>query len=256
MTAHIQKTKPKIYPLGGVLLAIISILSTLDANGEISPAKADSLIAQADKDFAQKAYPTAATAYLELFENGWFSPSALLHYAWIKENSGQPEETVYALYKYFLLTDDQDAYTKVVELTDKYSIPGYQRSEQEYLADQFQKYLGLFVSLMATLVTLLLSYLIYKKRQQPKYRPFTIGFGILAVLALMFISINTITPAEKAIISQPGALLMNGPSAASGVHTPARSGQLVSILQKKDVWVQIKVAEKMLWVKEWELRKL
>lgn len=256
MKAHMQKTNSKNYPLGSILLAFLLLAATLPAYSEIPSSKADSLLTKADQDFNLKEYSSAAEAYLQLFENGWYTPSSLLRYAWIKESAGQPEETVFALYKYYLITEDQSAYKKVVELTDKYHIAGYQLSESDYIIKQLQSFKTPITLLLIT-ATLAISSLTYYKWKKHPTRPLTkLSFANLGILTALFLLINFTDLPEKAVVGESLTFMMKGPSAAAGIAQTISKGDLVTIHQQEDVWMKVTVDGKEGWVKGQYLRKM
>ena len=256
MMAHMQNTKTKIYPSRPIFTVILVTFALTGSLAGISSQQADSLLIKADTDFTSKSYQNAAEKYLQLFENGWFTKASLLKYAWIMETSGKPEEATYALYKSYLITDDQATYTKLTELTDKYNLSGYESSEQDYILKKLSALQWPVTGLLTAVCIFLTSLLFYRKKQNPEYKATTISYLSFGLLVLLFLSINFFSPEPRAVISRNDAILMNGPSAASGVYAPAGYGNLVTIRKEKDVWVQVSFNGKSAWIKAWQLRKV
>lgn len=253
---HMQNTKKKIYPSRPIFTVFLVTFVLTSSLAAISAQQADSLLIKADSDFTSKAYQSAAEQYLQLFENGWFTKASLLKYAWIMESSGKPEEAAYALYKSYLITDDQATYTKLTELTDKYNLAGYESSEQEYILKKLSSLQWPVTGLLTAVCIFLTLLLFYRKKQNPEYVATTISYLTSGLLVLLLLSINFLNPEPRAVISQSGVILMNGPSAASGVYAPAGYGNLVTIRKEKDVWVQVSFNGKSAWIKAWQLRKV
>ena len=256
MTAHMQKTKLNFYPSRTILITFFVLGGLIQLRCLANELNADSLLTAADSQFNEKSYQQAATNYQQLFDHGWYSPSSLLRFAWIKENSGQPEEATFALYKYFLITEDQGAYNKVLELTDKYHIAGYQLSESAYIIQQLQSFKTPLTILLILTTLALTGLTFYHWKKNPAKHLNTISFTNLGVLTSLFLILNFTDQPEKAIIDETGTYMMNGPSAAAGISSTVSKGDLVTIRQQKDVWVRVSVDGKEGWVREVFLRKL
>jgi hypothetical protein len=256
MMAHMQNTKPKFYPVRLLFTAILTTFFFTSTLAGITTQKADSLLLTADAEFTSKSYQTAADKYLQLFENGWFTKASLLKYAWIMETSGQPEEAAYALYKFYLITDDQATYTKLTELTDKYNLVGYETSEQEYILKKLRSFTWPFTGLLTSVCIFLTALMYYRKKQNPEYKTAPIGYLTFGLLVLIFITINFFPSETKAVISRTDVFFMKGPSAASGVLSPAGQGDLVEVKNEKDIWIQVSVNGKTGWIKAWQIRKV
>lgn len=251
-----QNTKPKFYPLRPLITVILTTFFFTSSPAGISNQKADSLLLTADADFASKSYQAASDKYLQLFENGWFTKASLLKYAWIMETSGKPEEAAYALYKFYLITDDQATYTKLAELTDKYNLAGYQSSEEEYILKKLRGFTLPFSILLTSVCILLTALSFYRKKQNAEYKTAPLSYLTLGLLFLVFLAINFFPPETKAMVSSSDVYFMNGPSAASGIRLPAGQGDLVTIKNEKDIWIQVSVNGKTGWIKAWQLRKV
>ena len=249
MKAHMQNTELNFYPRKALLIVIFAVGCLLHTQALPTTLNSDSLLIAADAQFNQKSYQEAAESYHQLFANGWSSPSALLRYAWIKETSGQPGEAVYALYKYYLITEDQTAYNKVLELTDKYRISGYEQSESEYLFQKLYAYRNLVTIILLVVSAGLMGLSVYYRHKGLTRSLTALQYTNLGVLTLLFFVVNFTSGPDKAVINQEGTYLMKGPSAAAGIASTIAKGDLVTVKDDQDIWVRVTVDQKEGWVK-------
>ena len=249
MKAHMQNTELNFYPRKTLLTVICALGCLIQTQVIANQLNSDSLLVAADTQFSQKSYQEAANSYQQLFTNGWLSPAALLRFAWIKENSGQPEEAVYALYKYYLITEDQTAYNKVLELTDKYRISGYQLSESEFVFQKLYSYQGLITIILLMASAGIMALTVYNHRRGLTRSLTVFQYTNLGVLTALFLVTNLNSGPDKAVINQEGTYLMKGPSAAAGIASAISKGDLVTVKNDQDIWVQVAVNNKEGWVK-------
>ncbi len=231
----------KICSIIGLLL-FLSISGAQGADDKTKLSAADSL-------FKLGKYTESYTLYNQLFEDGRkYSPQMLLKLAYITEGLGEYEKALYYLETYYRQTYDDLALDKMQKLSETHGLSGYERNDLHYVQDKIGRYYEEIIYTLLILhafLLLLISYKKYKVKTKPLYSWIS---SILVSLVLMAI-INLFDRDQNAIISKNKTYLMKGPSAGADLMTIVDKGHKVTILDKGEVWSQIKLNEEVLFIR-------
>jgi uncharacterized protein YgiM (DUF1202 family) len=79
---------------------------------------------------------------------------------------------------------------------------------------------------------------LYSQKKNRVNRKLVAGFVSLFLIAVLFLTINFISPPAKAIIARE-TYLMAGPSAGANLILLVNDGNRVSVSGEEDVWVRV-----------------
>jgi hypothetical protein len=227
--------------LKNLLTLIIVFIPALCIAQGYSLTKADSL-------FTQKRYTQSLDVYRTLFDNGNYSPAMLLKMAYVEEGLNHVSLAIYYLNLYYLATYDEAVLTKLNELAEKNKLEGIATSDSDWLFSLFLKNQHTIL-LSAFISSLILMGFILIKRIRVKQRAWGAWVACclltFTTLAIMYFG----TTSSYGIVGRNNSYLMEGPSAGASVVTVLRDGHRVKILDKKDVWLKVKVGEKEGYIK-------
>ena len=125
------------------------------------------------------------------------------------------------------------------ELADHNGLEGYVTSDWGFIQNFYDKFRYLFVIFSISLAILILS-MIYRKKKKHQEFSAGLGLGLFAVLAFIFFLVNFTGIEDKGIITGTNAYLMSGPSAGAELIEVIGEGHKVEIINRTDIWIQIK----------------
>lgn len=203
----------------------------------------------ADSLFQAKRYMQSFQHYEEMLKQNQFTPSMLLKMAFIKEGLLQIGESMYYLNLYFIATHDDAALDKMKELATKFNLEGYEASETDkLLTNYYDNYNYISVAILALLVFAFA--LTFYTRFRLKRKP-VVSFTLVAFFgATLFIHLFYGERIQTGIITNASTYLMAGPSAAANVVEIIKDGHKVEVIGQKDVWLKIKWAGDIAYVKK------
>ena len=187
--------------------------------------------------------------YEEMLKQNQFTPSMLLKMAFIKEGLLQIGESMYYLNLYFIATHDEAALDKMKELATKFNLEGYEASETDkLLTNYYNNYNYISIAVLALLVFAFA--LTFYTRFRLKRKP-VVSFTLVAFFgATLFIHLFYGERIQTGIITNASTYLMAGPSAAANVVEIIKDGHKVEVIGQKDVWLKIKWAGDVAYVKK------
>ncbi|MEQ9300523.1 MAG: hypothetical protein RIF33_18260 [Cyclobacteriaceae bacterium] len=198
-------------------------------------------LSSADSLFALGKYTESYTLYSELYnDDGRYSPQMLLKLAYITEGLGEYEKGLYYLQSYYRKTFDDLALDKMQKLSETYGLAGYERNDLNYVRDKIGRYFNEIVYTLLLIQSFLLLLIAYKKYRLKSKPLYSLVSSMLVILTL-FVVINFFGEDHNAIIAKNNAYLMKGPSAGSDLMTIVDKGHKVTLLDKGEVWSQIKL---------------
>jgi uncharacterized protein with PQ loop repeat len=202
----------------------------------------------ADSLFQTKRYTQSFDHYDQMLKQNQFTPAMLLKMAFIKEGLLQIGESMYYLNLYFIATHDESALDKMNELASKYNLEGYEASETDkLLTNYYDNYNYISMAVVALLV--LAFALTYFTRFRLKRKPI-VSFALVAFFAAtLFIHLFYGERIQTGIITNASTYLMAGPSSAANVVEIINDGHKVEVIGQKDVWLKIKWAGDVVYVK-------
>lgn len=196
-------------------------------------------ISSADSLFEKRKYTESLEIYQNIIEEKKASPAMLLRMAYIYEGLEDLSSALISLDHYYKITADKKVLTKMKELADQNALVGYDTSDWGYLMNFYVKYRYLFVLTFLALAILILSMIYRKKKKHQEFSP-GLGLGLFTVLAFIFFLVNFTGIEDKGIITGTSAYLMSGPSAGAELVEVIEEGHKVEIIDRTDIWVQIK----------------
>jgi hypothetical protein len=203
----------------------------------------------ADSLFQAKRYTQSFQHYQEMLKQNQFTPAMLLKMAFIKEGLLQIGESMYYLNLYFIATHDETALDKMKELAGKYNLEGYEASETDKLLTSYYDNYN-YISLAVVALLFLAFALTFFTRFRLKRKP-VVSFALVAFFAAtLFIHLFYGERIQTGIITNTSTYLMAGPSSASSVVEIIKDGHKVEVIGQKDVWLKIKWAGDVAYVKK------
>ena len=116
-----------------------------------------------------------------------------------------------------------------------------------------EQYNNIAASLSAACVLLLAGmYFLYRRDKSP-VAP---ALGLVVFLGLLFTHINFNLIPERAIVAQPNAYLMSGPSSGASVVGVIGEGHSLSVSGHKDVWLRVQWKDQEVYVRESVVRRV
>jgi uncharacterized protein YgiM (DUF1202 family) len=171
----------------------------------------------------------------------------LLKMAYIQEGLGQVGQSLYYLRLYELTTHDHQAIEKMQELSNKYSLTGFEDTDSNRLVSWITQNL-VWIQLVLIGILLLLTVIIYLQRRK-KQKPYSMALlASLFIIGLLYV--NNFLSNDSVITNQHQVYLMEGPSAGSSVAGIVRDGNQLQVLGKNDIWLKVKWNDKVVFVKE------
>jgi hypothetical protein len=212
--------------------------------------ESNSALARADSLFEQKRYTQSFVIYDSLLTTrSKVSPAMLLKMAYIREGLGDYSNALYYLNMYYLRTNNKRTLRKMEDIAKKYDLKGYQYTDFEFFMNIFYRYYMQIVLSLGSLLILLVSYMIYKKRRLREKPGFSLFYTVLILLILFYV-VNFGKSYHKGIIIHPDTYLMEGPSAGSKLVAIAGQGHRLKVKGRKDVWVKVEWDDKEAYIRE------
>ena len=206
-------------------------------------------ISLADSLFEKRKFTESLEIYENIIDEKKASPAMLLRMAYIYEGLDDLSSALISLDHYYKITADKKVLTKMKELADQNELEGYDTSDWGYLINFYVKFRYLFVVTFLALATLILSMIYRKKKKHQEFSP-GLGIGLFTVLAFIFFLVNFTGIEDKGIITGTSAYLMSGPSAGADLVEVIKDGHKVEIIDRTDIWVQIKWKGSRAFVRE------
>lgn len=209
----------------------------------------------ADSLFAAKNYSAALKQYNTLQSKGFHTPAMLLKMAYIAEGTSNTPDALFALYKYYQITNDKSAYQKILELADQSDLTGYETPESEFVLSQINRYSSIIASVLIGIGLLLLA-LLYNRSKSASVKasdPLSIGVLTTAILIAVFTNLPI---SNKAIVNNPDAVVMSGPSAAANRVDFLKQGELIRLTGDQDIWASFSLQNKKAYIRKMDIRPL
>jgi hypothetical protein len=193
---------------------------------------------QADSLFNAKQYTQSLEHYEKIFAQNQYSPAMLMKMAFIEEGLNRIGQAMYYLNLYYIKTSDDSALEKMVQLSGKFKLEGYENQDAEYALSFYRQYENYISIALSAVIFLLFSLLIFQTRRKKARLPYFVGILFFAVI--FFAHLHLGTAADKAIVASGNTYVMEGPSGAAPVVEIIAPGHRLSIIGKHDVWIEVK----------------
>lgn len=238
-----------------VLLFTITLLTGIvSASGQDLPPSEK--LAKADSLFEMMRYTQSFDLYESLLrEDEVSSPAMLLKMAYIREGLNDPAESLYFLNLYYLRTSDENVLQKMEELAENRGLRGYDFNDFEFIKSVFYRYYQYLVFGLFAFAILLLA-IAYRLRFKKQERPVGAAIGMVAVLILLFYTLNFGLSYDRGIIMEDDTYLMEGPSAGAEVLRIIGKGHRLDIEGEEDVWIRTTWDNRTVYVKNTKIRPI
>ena len=206
----------------------------------------------ADSLFQAKQYVQSLEHYQQILKQNSFTPAMLLKMAFIEEGLTHIGPALYYLNLYYNETRDKTALEKMEALASKYNLRGYETGDAEDILSIYQENRLQIILALAALMVFMFCLTLYTKVKL--HRKPIASFIILCIFAVAMMNNLFYGEAmQTAIVANPKTYVMTGPSGASSVLDIIGDGHRITILGKKDVWVEIEWNNGVGFVKQNEL---
>ena len=210
----------------------------------------------ADSLFRAQKYTESLAVYNEILENtGKASSAMLLKMAYINEGLENFGEALYHLNNYYNMSADQNALTKMRDLATAHGLGGYETSNLDYALRIYNEYRYILVAFFAALGLLTLAIIYRQKKKQGKLATsFGLALIFVMVVALCLTNFSGLKP--QGVISGANTYLMSGPSAGADLVEVVNEGHRVGIIDRQDIWVEIRWREGTAFIRESNIKVL
>jgi hypothetical protein len=215
-------------------ILIVLMFSLSPAFGE----RGVDMLTQADSLYNKKKYAEARELYFNLYQQGYSTPATLLKMAFVHEGLGQTGQALFFLSTYYDQTEDGKAYDKIQTLANARNLVGYELSELDRIFIWINNRSDIFIIGLISGYFICLALILYSQKKNRVNRKMVAGFASLFLIAVLFLTINFISPPAKAIIARE-TYLMAGPSAGANLILLVNDGNRVSVSGEEDVWVRV-----------------
>ena len=235
-----------------IYFLMLSFLSIFTAYGQ---EKTFQDFEKAEKLFQDKKYTDAYQLYSENFtKNKQYSPQMLLKMAYIQEGLEQYPEALYYLNLYYNQNPSKKVLSKMETLADTQKYEGYKIDDSRYFAALYQQYQNYIIAILFIIFGAVVA-LLFRRKTQNRHFLYP-AILLLAILALGSYQYNYNKQQEQVIIKDDHVYLMTSASAGSEVQTTIDKGHRLEVLDKQDIWYQIKWNDKKAYIRDYHLLQI
>ncbi len=229
------------------LFSVVQIAVSQDVSAKLS---------QADSLFNQRMYTQSLKIYEEIYsQTESASPAMLLKMAYSQEAMGNLSQALIYLHDYYRVTSDKEVLKKMNDLAQVNGLEGYESDDFVRFLKSLEDYSFLIIGVLLALGLLILS-MIFRKLKKHQEKSPGLAIGLVIILGLNIFFINFFNKKELGIISNVESYIMSGPSAAAELIEVVGEGHKVEILDKRDIWYEIKWRGGRGYIRENNLEKL
>ncbi len=193
----------------------------------------------ADSLFRSEKYTAAFEIYEGLYSSGQASAAMLSRMAFIKEGLGDYTAALFYLEKFYQLSGNKRALTKMAEIAESKNLTGYEQSDAVFVA-HFLNSNQLSIILVLTALSVLLFILILRYTRQ-KERPYALAVLEVLVLASLWLFANRFFDQSNAITRSNQTIVMEGPSSGSNRVATLTKGNKIRVVKSDPVWTNVEV---------------
>ena len=191
--------------------------------------------------------------YRSNFNEGIYSSSMLLKMAFIEEGIGDNEQATIYLSKYYDLSPNPQAITKIKSLTGQDVLVGYEVSDsQRFLIflSEYKEYIvgGLSLFLLISMVSNWWTG--RKSAQNESYWP------TVLLIIVIFVANNFLEGPRTGLITSSPTFIVSKPTAGGDLVEMVEPGHRVRIKSSKDNWYEIEWKDKVSYIKKENVTRL
>lgn len=211
---------------------------------------------EADSLFKERRYTQSLEIYESIYDDSErATPAMLLKMAYSQEAMGNLSNALVYLHDYYRITSDKAVLKKMSDLAQVNGLEGYNSNDFQRFVKSIQDYKLIIIGVLLALCLLILS-MIFRKISKHQEKSPGLAVGFILVLALTIFFVNFSDQPQKGIVTSTNSYIMSGPSAAAELIEVIGQGHKVEILDKNDIWYQIKWKGKTAFVRENNLQEL
>jgi hypothetical protein len=218
------------------IIAFLSLVLSLSSTSALSQVSSYRL-QRADSLFNARQYTQSLDHYREIFAQNQYSPAMLMKMAFIEEGLNHIGQAMYYLNLYYAKTSDESALEKMVQLSDKFKLQGYENDDAEMALSFYRQYEDHISATLAAIMFFFFSLMIFQKRRNR--RPVALFVALIFFAIILLGHLNVVTAAEKAIVASGNTYVMEGPSGAAPVVDVIEPGHRLAVISRNDVWIEV-----------------
>jgi hypothetical protein len=213
-------------------------------------------LAKADSLFKERRYTQSLEIYESLYEStDRATPAMLLKMAYSQEAMGNLSNGLIYLHDYYRMTSDKEVLKKMSELAQVNGHQGYEINNFLQFTKAIEDYKAIIMAVLLALALLILS-MIFRKIKKHNEKSPGLAIGLVLILGLTVFFVNFAGARDKGIVTGDNSYVMSGPSAAAELIEVVSQGHKVEIIDKSDIWYQIKWRGGTAYVRENNLQEL
>ncbi len=236
-----------------ILLFILGIILSFQVSYSQSVTEK---LSQADSLFNERMYTQSLEIYESIYaDTQRATPAMLLKMAYSQEAMGNLSNALVYLHDYYKVTSDKTVLKKMSDLAQVNGLEGYDSNDFQRFVKTIQDYKLIIIAVLLALSLLILSMIFRKiKKHNEKSPGLAVGFVLILGLAVFFVNFSG--QPQKGIVTSTNSYVMSGPSAAAELIEVVGQGHKVEIIDKTDIWYEIKWRGKRAFVRETNLQEL
>lgn len=213
-------------------------------------------LSDADSLFKERRYTQSLEIYESIYaDTQRATPAMLLKMAYSQEAMGNLSNALVYLHDYYRITSDKEVLKKMSDLAQVNGLEGYGSNDFQRFVKTIQDYKLIIIGVLLALCLLILS-MIFRKIKKHQEKSPGLAIGLVLVIALTVYFVNFSDQSQKGIVTSTNSYVMSGPSAAAELVEVVGQGHKVEILDKNDIWYEIKWRGKRAFVRENNLTEL
>ncbi|WP_022826129.1 SH3 domain-containing protein [Hymenobacter norwichensis] len=198
--------------------------------------KVSTELVRADSAFDAGAYQLAYRYYRGLIrQEDVASPRVLLRMAYVQEGLGHYPAALYYLNMALARQPRLATWRKMADLARTQRLTGYPETWQQDLQLTFRRYY--YLGLQALLIGAVVGGTLLIIRRQHITRGWWVTYSVYLLLTGVYL--NLLGTERAALVMQPRAALMAGPSAGAAWLTTTTAGDRLVVLGQQDTWYQV-----------------
>ncbi|WP_158233383.1 SH3 domain-containing protein [Reichenbachiella sp. 5M10] len=215
-----------------------------------------SSLQQADSLFEQGKYTESFEIYHGILsQTNEATPQMLMKMAFIKEGLGNYSQALLYLNKYYLLTYDENARSKMDDIATENNLSGYDMTDYGFIKGVINEYYLQSNVLVVAIALLLLSVVVYRKiKLHVNAYPYVVILCLL--LGAFFYVSNYHLTIDQVIVSDDHVYLMQGPSSGSGLVDVIKKGHRLTVLGEDEAWVKVQWNNAVVYVKQSKVERV
>lgn len=213
----------------------------------------ENILFKGDSLFDLKKYNEAKKYYDSLyFDKELYTNSMLLKLAFIENEYGNFEKSIYYLSKYNKEEENEIINQNLIKLVSENDLQTYEKSDFDYLLGIYstKKHYAVISIVTILLAIFLLNLMRRRKNQKAVYVK---TFFTLSVIVLLIINLKEV---KEGIILNENTFIMNNPSSGADVYQIIGKGEKIKIIKETEVWYEVDLDDQKKYIRKKNILKL